>query len=345
MQQDTRNSISILVCAYKNAEVTRLCLETLKRAFNGLLPETILVDDTPGDEETAAVARDFPEIIFTQTPVNKGFAGANNHGLAFCTKPFIALVNNDLVFDEEPFSEILVFMKDHPRCAMAQGTLRIRNWKGNDPEWLLDGCGGMMSPFGTTTSPGWLKPSSSPVARKARRCFAPSGALLVIRREAIESTGRLFYDFFHSYYEETDFSHRAQLLGWESWYVPTKPVEHRHSSTFNRYIPKPLVLRRFYKNIRFSFATCFGMRGRLLVRPLFETACFLQCMAQLLHGRTTALRAHIWALRELSKMRGEIKTIRAKIQSSRKISDKELLGSAIKHYESSEIIGTIKSNI
>lgn len=341
--EKTRGLVSVIICAYKNAHLTRRCLESLQGAFCGKLPETVLVDDAAGDPETASVAADFPEAKFVVMPENGGFAAANNRALPYCTRPFVALVNNDIVFREDPFTALVEFMGSHPKCGMAQGTILIKNWK-DGPEWLLDGCGGMLTPFGTLTTPGWLEPASAPIAKAARRCFAASGAMLILRRAAIEDVGRLFYDFFHSYYEEIDFSHRAHLRGWEAWYVPTPPVEHAHSATFSKFADRSLVMRRFYRNMRFSFATCFGLRGRLFVRPAFEILCLGQVLVQLLRGKAFALRAHAWAIAQMWKMRRLVRETRKDLQSRRNTSDSRLFGSVMKNYSLRQFIAAAKGN-
>lgn len=341
--ETARESISVIICAYKNAHLTRRCLESLKSAFDGKLPEAVLVDDAAGDAETAAVAADFPEAKFVVMPENGGFAAANNRALPYCTKPFVALVNNDIVFREDPFSTLVKFMDEHPKCGMAQGTILIKNWK-DGPEWLLDGCGGMLTPFGTLATPGWLEPTSAPIASTARRCFSPSGAMLLLRRAAIEDVGRLFYDFFHSYYEEIDFCHRAEIMGWEAWYVPTTPVEHAHSATFSKFADRSIVMRRFYRNMRFSLATCLGTRGRLLVRPAFELLCLGQVLVQLLRGKTFALRAHAWAVAQMWKMRRLVSETRKGIQSRRNISDTRLFRNVMRNYSLRQFIAAAKGN-
>ena len=235
-------------------------------------------------------------------------------------------------------------MGSHPKCGMAQGTILVRNWK-DGPEWLLDGCGGMLTPFGTLTTPGWLEPPSAPVAGAARRCFSPSGAMLLLRRAAIEDVGRLFYDFFHTYYEEVDFCHRAWLAGWEVWYVPTPLIDHAHGATMSRFYTREDILRKFYRNIRFSFRTCFGVRGRWTVVPVFELACFAQSVLQLVRGKGVAWRAHRWAKRELRAMKKEIAEARAVVQSGRTMSDTGLFRKVMIHLSLRDLVAMARGNL
>ena len=332
--------ISVLITAYKNADLVRRCLGSLATALGGRLPETVLVDDTPSDEEIRKVADEFAGqgLKFVVMPKNGGFAGANNFGFRHCTKEFVVLVNSDIAFHDDPFTTLLDFMDAHPKAGIAQGTVVIRNGQPG-VDGSLNGCGAFMTGFGTTVTPGWLKPADDPVAKSARRCFAACGAMFMIRRGVVESTGRdvPFYDFFHSYYEEVDLCHRAWLAGWEVWYVPTPPVDHVHGATFGKYCVREEVLRRFYRNMRFSFATCFGWRGRLTIRPMFGVACLAQSVMMLLRGQGLAWRAHRWARHELGKLKPEIEAARRQVQSTRVLSDTALFRIIRRRYSMSEI--------
>ena len=344
----TIDRISVLITAYKNADLVKRCVDSLRAAFGGMLPEVIIVDDAAGDAATAEVAASYAAdgVKFAVMPQNGGFAGANNFGWQFCTKEFPVLVNSDIVFHEEPFTAMLAFMDSHPKAGIIQGTLLITNGQ-EGVDGTLNGCGGFLTPLGTTTAVGWLAPADDPVASEARKCFAAYGAMFMIRHGVVESTGRTvpFYDFFHSYYEEVDLCHRAWLAGWEVWYVPTPAVEHLHGATFGRYCVREDVLKRFYRNIRFSFATCFGTRGCMTIRPVFELCCFMQSVLQLLRGRTMAWRGHRWARKELKKLRPKIVDARRRIQATRVMSDTALFKTVCKSYTLKGLWNVIRQNV
>ena len=341
----TIDRISVLITAYKNADLVKRCVDSLRAAFGGMLPEVVIVDDAAGDAATAELAASYAAdgVKFAVMLQNGGFAGANNFGWPLCTKEFPVLVNSDIVFHEEPFSAMLAFMDSHPNAGIIQGTLLIKN--GQDGvDGTLNGCGAFLTKLGTTTTPGWLAPADDPVAKSARKCFAAYGAMFMVRRAVVESTGRLFYDFFHTYYEEVDFCHRAWLRGWEVWYVPTPPVDHAHGATMSKFYTWEDVLRKFYRNIRFSFATCFGTRGRLMIRPVFELGCFVQSLLQLLKGNGMAWRAHRWAKKELKKLKPQIAEARHHVQSTRVMSDTALFKIICKKYTLRELWQAIRQN-
>lgn len=341
-----RERLSVLIASYKNVSVLETCLASLVETFQGTLPEVVLVDDAAGDPETRALAERWADkgVKFFVMPANGGFAGANNFGWPHCTKEIVALINTDIVFRENPFPALLDFFDAHPKAGICQGTLLVKNGEPG-VDGTLNGCGAFLTPLGTTVSPEWLKPADVPAARVAKRCFAAAGAFFLLRRRVVDSLGgRLFYSFFHSYYEEVDLCHRAALAGWEIWYVPTPPVDHAHSSTFAKYVPRETVLRRFYRNVRFSHRTCFGPRGRWMIISVFELCCWAQTVVQLLKGKGMAWRAHRWARREIRRLAPEIKSARRQVQELRKVSDAELFKTAMRHYSLREFVNLIRGN-
>jgi GT2 family glycosyltransferase len=339
--------VSVLITAYKNAELVKHCVDSLLRTFGGELPETVIVDDAAGDEATRVLAESYAKygVKFAVMPKNGGFAGANNFGYPLCTKEFVTLVNSDIVFHENPFPALVEFMDAHPKAGIAQGTLLIKNGEPG-VDGLLNGCGAFLTPIGTTITPGWFKKADDPIAKKPGICFAAYGAMFMIRRGVVDSTGgRLFYDFFHTYYEEVDFCHRAWLAGWEVWYVPTPLIDHAHGATMSRFYTREDILRKFYRNIRFSFRTCFGVRGRWTVVPVFELACFAQSVLQLVRGKGVAWRAHRWAKRELRAMKKEIAEARAVVQSGRTMSDTGLFRKVMIHLSLRDLVAMARGNL
>lgn len=344
----TIDRVSILITAYKNANLVKRCVDSLRESFGGKLPETVIVDDAAGDAEIAALAASYADdgVKFAVMPRNGGFAGANNFGWPLCTKEFPVLVNSDIVFHEEPFTAMLDFMDSHPRAGIVQGTLIIKNGQ-EGVDGTLNGCGAFLTYLGNNTTPGWLAPADDPVASEARKCFAAYGAMFMVRRGVVEATGRdvPFYDFFHTYYEEVNFCHRAWLAGWEVWYTPTPMVEHAHGATMSRFYTREDVLRKFYRNIWFSYLTCFGTWGLCTVVPMFRVACLVQSVLRLLRGRGMDWRAHRWAKTELRKLKPEIKAERKRIQATRTMSDRELFKTIIRHRSLKGLLAEIRANI
>ena len=339
--------VSILITAYKNAELVQRCVDSLIAVYGERLPETVIVDDAAGDIPTRKLAESYARygVKFAVMPHNGGFAGANNFGYPLCTKEFIVLVNSDIVFHEDSLSPLVAFMDLHPKAGIVQGTLVIRNGEEN-VDGRLNGCGAFLTSFGVNTVLGWLAKDDDPVAQEARQCFAAYGAMFMIRRGVVESTcGGLFYDFFHTYYEEVNFCHRAWLAGWEVWYAPTPIVDHAHGATMSRFFAREEVLRKFYRNLRFSYLTCFGVRGLVALYPMFELLAFGQMLVPLMKFKGMYFRAHLWAWWQLLKMSALIWRTRRDIQRSRKISDSALFKIIKRPYSLREFLNAARGSL
>ncbi len=342
----TINRISILIAAYRNAYLLKRCLDSLLAAFQDEMPEVVVVDDLPGDEETKTVVEGFAKfgIKFHVMEKNCGFAGANNAGLPLCTKEFVVLVNTDIVFHDEPFTAMIAFMDAHPKAGICQGTVIIRN--GGDVDGKLNGCGAFLTRFGVNTSVGWLADSDDTCAKEARKCFAAYGAMFMLRREMLDSLGEgLFHAFFHTYYEEVDLCHRSWLAGWEVWYVPTPPVDHAHGASTWKFLPRRVVLQRFYRNIRFSYLTCFGWWRLLTIYPVFELLAAGQAILPLFRLNAMYFRAHMWAWCHIILMVRKVWRTRRHIQRNRKIGEKELMRIISRPYPLKDFLNSVRGSL
>ena len=346
MEQRIIDQISIMIASYRTPDLLKRCLDSLRAACGGVFPETIVVDDAAGDLETARMMEPYQRcgVQFKVMPQNGGFAGANNFGYPFCTKPYIVLVNSDIVLHGEPFTAMVTFMETHPKAEIIQGTVVIRNGQ-EGVDGTLNGTGSYLTPCGVMLSPGWLKPVDHPLARRAAPVFAAYGAFFMLRNGLDRRVGGyLFHSVFHTYYEEVDLCHRTWLSGGEVWYVPTPVIDHAHGSTVSRYLDREETLRKYYRNIRFSFSTCFGLRGRLLVRPLFELLCLGQILWKLMRGDGSAWREHLWAYRALHDLRGEIREVRGAVQAMRTVSDTALFKRVMRRHTLRQFLETVKVN-
>ena len=346
MRKPAKDRLSVLIAAYKNVMLVRRCLDSLLSVFGGTLPETVLVDDAAGDPDMRALADEYVKfgLKFVVMPKNGGFAGANNFGYPLCTKEYVVLVNSDVMFREDSLSPLVAFLDSHPKAGIVQGTLVIKNGESG-VDGSLNGCGAFLTWAGVNTPLGWLAPVESPIRLDARRCFAAYGAMFMIRRGVVESMGGLlFHDFFHTYYEEVNLCHRAWLAGWEVWYAPTPIAEHVHCATTGKYCLRKTILKKFYRNIRFSYLTCFGWRGLLTVYPIFEILALGQAILPLFKLRAMHFCAHAWAWWNLLKMAKTILRTRRRIQSSRKICDKDLFKIIMRPYPLKEFLNAVRGS-
>jgi hypothetical protein len=127
--------------------------------------------------------------------------------------------------------------------------------------------------------------------------------------------------------------------------VPTPIVEHAHGATASKFFEREDILKKFYRNMRFSFATCFGLRGKIFIVPIFEIGCFLSSLIQLIRGKPMNWRAHAWSKKEIKKLHREIQETRKTVQSTRKLNDSKLFKTIMRNYTLKGFISFIKNYI
>lgn len=264
---DALRELSVVIVTWNGDDILGNCLKSIGRVYGSSLE--IVVVDNAASTATRALVSAFSWARYVPSPGNPGFAGGNNIGLRETTRPYILLLNNDTLVHADSFSPLVRFLKEHDRVGIVQGTMNIPSLNNG-----LDDCGVLMTPFGIQRHLHRGEPTAT-TRLSPRRVFAAKGAMLMFKRKVLGDVGFLFYDHFWSYYEETDFCHRAGNAGWETWFVPTPPIDHLCGATSTRFDSRK-VWRRYFRNILYSFWRNFGLFGRLFTLPCFACAAFVR---------------------------------------------------------------------
>lgn len=312
------NSLSIIIVTYNNVEILKQCLSSLSKAC-GALPELVIVDNA-NDPATKQLVAEYSNAKYFPAKENLGFAGGNNLGLPHCSREYILLLNDDTIIEEEPFSDLIKYLQEHPEVGVVQGTMLLPNCNNT-----LDSCGTFLTPFGIQKNRYFLEPlQNSEEQLSSLPVFSVKGALMLFRREVLlKLNGVLFYDEFKSYYEETDFCHRVWLAGYEVHFVGTKPIKHLMGQTSKRF-SQAEIWSQYIANILFSFNTLLDSYGKRNILPRFYLLNFANFIKCLLFFRWEMVGAYFKVFSKHRKMKVLRKNVRQRIQKSRKISDKEL---------------------
>ena len=103
----------------------------------------------------------------------------------------------------------------------------------------------------------------------------------------------------------------------------TMRIDHVTSATFSK-VPRPQVLRRYYRNILFSLNTCLGAWSRFWIVPRVKALVFAQALRNRLRGNKDAADAGFGALRDARAARADVRAVRRRVQAARRVSDREL---------------------
>lgn len=259
---------SVVIPNYNGKKFLEKCLRSLENQSVSEF-ETILVDDGSTDGSAAYVREQFPWVRILELPENGGFCRAVNRGIQVSETPYVILLNNDVEADREFVREMLAGIRKHRSCFSCSAQLRNMQ----KPE-LIDDAGDYYCALGWAFAMGKDRPFSD--YQKPRRIFAACGGAAIYRKSLLEKTG-LFDEKHFAYLEDIDLGYRAQIYGYENWYLPKAVVYHagsgtsgsrynefkvRHSSRNNIYmIYKNMPLFQILLNLPFLLA---GFLAKLL---------------------------------------------------------------------------------
>lgn len=199
---------TLIVLAWNRWDLTRTCLETLRRTDLGGA-EVLVVDNGSTDETPARLAEmDWLKVL--TLPENAGFVRGNNAGIqAADAASDIVLLNNDLVFGQHDWLARL------RSCATAAPDVGVVGCRLTLPDGRLLHAGTYILP---DTMWGQQIGSLQKDIGQYGRDRDVSGivfACAYIRREVVEAIGGLS-ESFRSYFEDTDYCLRAARAGFRT---------------------------------------------------------------------------------------------------------------------------------
>jgi GT2 family glycosyltransferase len=225
--------VSIIVVSYKGGEMLVKCLKALE-AQDYTNIEIIVVDNGSGIALEKTLSSQHPQCKWITEQCNQGFAGGTNRGISKASGEFIALVNDDAMFEPTWISVMLKCMQDNPSAGACAGLVV----DGNSPD-ILDsfGVGIALDGMSRQLECG----TSSTLSRDTTEVLAFSGCSCLLRKAALDDTG-VFDERFFAYCEDTDLSLRIIRAGWKILACPNAKSLHHYSHTGGRFSLRKLYL-------------------------------------------------------------------------------------------------------
>ena len=226
-------SRTVVVVTYDSALDIGPCLRALAAE------RVVVVDNASPDGTADLVGRDHPEVTLARSPRNVGFARAVNVGIELAPPgDDIVLVNPDAVVGPDTIPRLAEAVTARPEVGIA--VPRLRHPDGRTQESVRS--------FKTVPA---LLARRTPLARTTwgRRQHAAHvgaahvdaagpvdwaiGALLYVRRDALEQVGPMDERFF-LYEEDLDWCARMWAAGWEVRYHPEIEAVHGYRRASRR---------------------------------------------------------------------------------------------------------------
>jgi len=265
-----------LSCIVVNRNTVDLLIKCLEHIFSSDLdsePEVVLVDNGSRDDSVSRVRERFPRVKIIEAGRNLGFAAAVNRGVAVCSGNYILLVNTDALLEKGCAKSLLDLMITVPRVAMAGPQLL------NDDGSLQTSYEAVPTLATETLNRSLLKrlfPSRYP--GKRRLLFAPEpvqaliGAVVMIRREALEQLGGFDEDYFF-FMEETDLALRIRLAGWLVMHDPRARSVHLQGATAKAHEAAARI--EFYRSRYTFFRKHYGTGAARFLKAVMAANLFM----------------------------------------------------------------------
>lgn len=198
----------VVIPVYNRRDVTRTCLESLRRqSFRKF--ETIVFDDGSTDDTAAMVAREFPEVILLRGPGNYWWSRSVNEAIQCAMDRearTVILLNDDVVLPSDYIEELMRASAAHPEALIGSSGWDIRTKRAVycavNYNWVLARARYLAVPGEGEIHPPYVCSSDFLFGRG-----------LLVPAFVFDRIGLLDYRRFPQSIADCDFTHRAKTNG------------------------------------------------------------------------------------------------------------------------------------
>jgi len=233
LPEEKAADLSIVITSYKNPELLKLCIDSIRKEVRGIAYEIIVADSATEEDTSLMMREDYPEVKFFPYKENVGFQKLVNMGIEGSRGDLILFLNGDIIVTKESVEKLFQYLKTHPEAGMAGP--KLLNFNGTFQYSCFRFYKPMTIPYRRTFL-GRL-----PFGRKHLDWFLMKdknhdetievdwlmGSALMMRRSAIEKVGLMDPRFF-MYMEDVDWCRRFWENGLKAIYHPESQMFHYH---------------------------------------------------------------------------------------------------------------------
>lgn len=214
--------ISVVIPNFNGMQYVEDCLESLQQqSFTDY--DVIFVDNGSQDGSLELVQEAYPWVKVIPLKENTGFCKAVNLGIEASETPYVVLLNNDTQVEPDFLKELYQGMERKPKAF--SGAARMLQFHDRDK---MDDAGNFYNCLGWAFALG--KGKRQEHYQKERKIFASCAGAAIYRTELVKQLGAFDEEHF-AYLEDIDLGYRAQIAGYENWYLPKAAVYHVGSGT------------------------------------------------------------------------------------------------------------------
>lgn len=209
--------ISVIIPNFNGTEFLPALFSNLKKV---ILPEfeIIFVDNGSTDDSISLVNKLYPQIKIIRNKSNLGFGAAVNQGIKAAREPYVCLLNNDVILENNWFKYMIASIKKHPDIACFCGTVLNKNGTSVESMGIdFDWSGKCLQLKSRPAGPVW-----------------GSSAAVVIYQKNILFNIDYFDPHYFAYLEDVDVAFRLQQKKYQTLLVPRSIAYHLGGGTADK---------------------------------------------------------------------------------------------------------------
>ncbi len=208
----------IVIPVWNELEATKECIDSIVKNTN--YPHRFIIVDNGSQRDTAGYLaglkiRADVNVNLIRNDENLGFAKAVNQGTLASDAQYVCIMNNDTIASSGWLEEMIGIMEAHPEIGILNPSSNTSGQKGPDP-----------------------------FCSQIQELYRARGFCMLLKRDTIEKVGLFDESYGRGYFEETDYSYRAQAAGIRIARAKSAYVYHKESLTFNRLTDREELFKR-----------------------------------------------------------------------------------------------------
>ncbi len=225
--------LSIIITSYRNPDLLKVCLNSVKKNLDGLSFEIIVADSATEERTEMMMREEFPDVSFFPFEKNVGFQALLKKGLDESKGDYLLLLNGDILVKPGSIKSLYDYVSQNPSVGIVGPKLLNFN------ETLQDSCFRFYEPMTIVYRRTFLGKTS--FGKKHLDWFLMKdqdhekilevdwlmGSALMLSRKALEKVGYMDPRYF-MYMEDVDWCRRFWENGYKVVYYPLSVMHHYH---------------------------------------------------------------------------------------------------------------------
>jgi len=227
------HSISVILPNFNGQKLLQENIPSLLEALGDIENEIIIVDDCSSDDSVEYLTKNYPDIKIIKNKTNLGFSATCNKGINLAIKKLLCIVNTDVTFTPQYFSNLLEEFGDSSLFAVKGDIINYRS--SYDDIINIDKTATLYY------KRGFLRfNTNTPLTQRASfsgndNIFVALGCCFVCDREKMLRLHGFDEIYSPFYWEDSDLARRAMHCGYTLLYLPDSIVYHQASTTIGNY--------------------------------------------------------------------------------------------------------------